>query len=57
MFESALVLFLLGAAPLIYRLRFHPLAYVPEPPLAAGAVSSLFLYAICYLGIEGNVIR
>ncbi|KAI3390397.1 hypothetical protein diail_9810, partial [Diaporthe ilicicola] len=55
MFESAFVLFVLLAAPAIYRLRFHPLAHVPGPPLAA--VSSLFLYAICYLGIEGSVIR
>ncbi|OHF04566.1 cytochrome P450 [Colletotrichum orchidophilum] len=55
MVESAFVLFLLLAARVIYRLRFHPLAHVPGPPLAA--ISSLFLYAICYLGIEGSVIR
>ncbi|KAH8746261.1 cytochrome P450 [Diaporthe sp. PMI_573] len=55
MFESAFVFFVLLAAPVIYRLRFHPLAHVPGPPLAA--ISSLFLYAICYLGIEGSVIR
>lgn len=55
MYESAFVLFLLLAAPVVYRLRFHPLAHVPGPPLAA--ISSLFLYAICYLGIEGSVIR
>lgn len=55
MFESAFVLCLLVAAPVIYRLRFHPLAHVPGPPHAA--VSSLFLYAICYLGIEGSVVR
>lgn len=55
LFESAVVLFFLVVAPSIYRLRFHPLAHVPGPPLAA--VSSLFLYAICCLGIEGSVIR
>lgn len=55
MFESVFVLFVLLSAPVIYRLHFHPLAYVPGPPFAA--VSSLFLYVICYLGIEGSVIR
>lgn len=55
MYGSAFVLILLLAAPVIYRLRFHPLAHVPGPRLAA--VSSLFLYAICYVGIEGSVIR
>lgn len=55
MYGSVSVLLLLLAAPVIYRLRFHPLAHVPGPPLAA--ISSLFLYAICYLGIEGSVIR
>ncbi|KAH7321959.1 hypothetical protein BKA65DRAFT_568884 [Rhexocercosporidium sp. MPI-PUGE-AT-0058] len=56
MFELAFVLFFLAVAlPIYYRLRFCPLAHVPGPPLAA--ISSLFLYAICYLGIEGSVIR
>jgi cytochrome P450 len=55
LFESALVFISLVVALAIYRLRFHPLAHVPGPPLAA--VSPLFLYAICYLGIEGSVIR
>ncbi|KAG8168028.1 hypothetical protein KVR01_003717 [Diaporthe batatas] len=55
MFESAFALLVVLAAPVIYRLRFHPLAHVPGPPFAA--ISSLFLYVICYLGIEGSVIR
>lgn len=55
MVGSAFVLCVLLAAPVIYRLRFHPLAHVPGPPLAA--ISSLFLHVICYLGIEGSVIR
>ncbi|KAI0015266.1 cytochrome P450 [Xylariomycetidae sp. FL0641] len=37
------------------RLYFHPLAHVPGPSFAC--VSSLFLYAICYLGVEGRVLR
>jgi hypothetical protein len=56
MFESVFVLFFLAVTlPTYYRLRFHPLAHVPGPPLTA--ISSLFLYAICYLGIEGSVLR
>ncbi|KAF2804451.1 cytochrome P450 [Mytilinidion resinicola] len=56
MFKSVFVLFFLAVAlPIYYRLRFHPFAYVPGPLLAA--ISSLFLYAICYLGIKGSVIR
>lgn len=55
LFESAFFLFFLVVAPSIYRLYFHLFAHVPGPRLAA--VSSLFLHAICYLGVEGSVIR
>lgn len=41
--------------PYLSRLFFHPLRHVPGPFFAS--VSSLFLYAICYLGIEGRVLR
>lgn len=55
MFSPALVFGLLVLAPLVYRLRLHPLGHVPGPAIAA--ISSLFLYTICYLGIEGRVLR
>lgn len=38
----------------LYRRFFHPLADIPAPPIAA--FTSLFLYTICYLGIEGRVL-
>jgi hypothetical protein len=38
----------------IYRRFFHPLSHIPGPPLAC--VSSIFLYAICYWGVEGRVL-
>lgn len=41
--------------PVIYFVRFHPLSHVPGPILAK--VSDLFLNIICYLGIEGRVLR
>ncbi|KAK7182857.1 cytochrome P450 [Paraphaeosphaeria sporulosa] len=37
------------------RIYFHPLRHVPGPFYAS--ISSLFLYIICYLGIEGHVLR
>lgn len=40
---------------LLYRLKLHPLSHLPRPFLARG--SSLFLHTICYLGIEGRVLR
>ncbi|KAJ5578591.1 cytochrome P450 [Penicillium hispanicum] len=51
-------LFLLGFSTIfsviIYRLWVHPLRHVPGPLL--GRTTSLFLYAISYLGIEGRVL-
>ena len=48
----ALVVFLM---PILYRLYFHPLSHVPGPLI--GRVTSLYIYAICYMGIEGRVLR
>jgi cytochrome P450 len=39
----------------VYRLCLHPLRHVPGPLL--GRTTSLFLYGISYLGIEGHVLR
>ncbi|PSR79892.1 cytochrome P450 [Coniella lustricola] len=36
-----------------HRLYLHPLANIPGPWFAA--ISPLFLYTICYLGVEGRV--
>ncbi|GAM41188.1 hypothetical protein TCE0_041r14129 [Talaromyces pinophilus] len=47
--------FILLAIPSLYRIYFHPLSHVPGPWFAK--VSPLFLWIICYLGIEGRVIR
>lgn len=41
-------------ALLFYRRFFHPLSNIPAPPTAA--FTSLFLYTICYFGIEGRVL-
>lgn len=46
---------ILLAIPSLYRVYFHPLSHVPGPWFAK--VSPLFLWFICYLGIEGRVIR
>ena len=51
----ATLVFAVILVPVIYRLNFHPLSHVPGPFLAR--VSPLFLYTICYLGIEGRVLR
>lgn len=45
---------LLLASVAFYRLYLHPLAHIPGPWFAT--VSPLFLYAICYLGVEGRVV-
>jgi hypothetical protein len=37
------------------RIFVHPLRHVPGPIFAS--TSSLFLYTICYLGVEGRIIR
>lgn len=57
MFMSLYVLIALSliSVAFIYRLRFHPLSHVPGPIIAK--ISSLFLYFICYFGIEGRVLR
>lgn len=55
MFASAPILLALILTPIIYRIRFHPLSHVPGPIVAK--VSSLFLHTICYLGVEGRVLR
>ncbi|KAK0723564.1 cytochrome P450 [Lasiosphaeria miniovina] len=48
----ALAVVLVSAA--LYRLYVHPLAHVPGPWFAG--ISPLFLYLICYLGVEGRVL-
>lgn len=54
---AAVPLLLLGGVllPLLLnRLVLHPLAHIPGPFLAR--ITSLFLYVVCYLGIEGRVL-
>ena len=50
---------LLGLAAIfitaVYRVRLHRLRHIPGPDLAK--ISNLFLHVICYLGIEGRVLR
>ena len=41
--------------PTVYRLYFHPLRHIPGPFVAR--TSSIFLYIICYFGVEGRVLR
>lgn len=52
-FIGACLSLLIGRA--VYRLYFHPLSHIPGPVVAA--VSSIFLHTICYLGIEGRILR
>ncbi|OTA83735.1 hypothetical protein M434DRAFT_24728 [Hypoxylon sp. CO27-5] len=50
-----LISVILFSVPVLHRLFFHPLSGVPGPIVAR--ISSLFLHAICYLGIEARVLR
>ncbi|KUI73797.1 Pisatin demethylase [Cytospora mali] len=45
----------IGFIPFVYYVFLHPLSRVPGPILAK--FSGLFLNVVCYLGIEGHVIR
>lgn len=55
MLSSAIVVVTVILIPIVHRLVFHPLSHVPGPFVAK--VSSLPLHLICYLGIEGRVLR
>jgi cytochrome P450 len=55
MFSAAKILIALLLVPVVYRLRLHALSHVPGPLVTK--ISSLFLYLICYLGVEGRVLR
>ncbi|OHW94723.1 cytochrome p450 [Colletotrichum incanum] len=55
MLVTILLAVLLVLALVVYRVRFHPLSTIPGPWFAAA--SPLFLYTICYFGIEGRVMR
>lgn len=55
MFAIIIFLVLSILALIIYRLCFHPLRHIPGPWFAA--FSSVFLYLICYIGIEGRITR
>ncbi|KAJ5970875.1 uncharacterized protein N7479_000793 [Penicillium vulpinum] len=49
------LLFLLAPTSLaLYRVFLSPLSHIPGPRFAW--VSSLFLYTVCYLGVEGRVL-
>ncbi|OTA52251.1 cytochrome P450 [Hypoxylon sp. EC38] len=50
-----LISVILFSVSVLHRLFFHPLSSVPGPIVAR--ISSLFLHAICYLGIEARVLR
>lgn len=43
------------AIPILYRLFLHPLSHIPGPLPAR--ITSLYLYTICYLGIECRLIE
>ena len=53
---TAVALVLVASLVIVFcNLYLHPLRHVPGPLL--GRVTSLFIYTICYLGIEGRVSR
>ena len=39
----------------LYRLYFHPLSHLPGPLM--GRATSLYIYVLCYMGVEGRVLR
>lgn len=49
------VLVAVALVSIIYLVNYHPISHVPGPFLAK--VSPILLYAVCYLGIEGRVLR
>ncbi|MCJ1317168.1 hypothetical protein MMC15_002491 [Xylographa vitiligo] len=53
--KAILVVLFVVLIPIVYFVRFHRLSHVPGPILAKA--SNLFLHVICYLGIEGRVLR
>ncbi|GLA10080.1 hypothetical protein AnigIFM60653_001465 [Aspergillus niger] len=56
LWEALGLLALVTAVSIVtYRLYLHPLRHIPGPLL--GRTSSLFLYTISYLGIEGRILR
>lgn len=55
MLPFVVIISVLVLGPVVYRLWLHPLSKVPGPWTAA--ISSVFLYVICYRGNEGTVLR
>ncbi|AEO67417.1 64036f13-ab24-4d8d-bf5d-c5fc4dba6a48 [Thermothielavioides terrestris] len=51
---AALAVAALLFAVAFYRLHLHPLSHIPGPWFAA--VSSVWMHAICYFGVEGHVL-